>query len=289
MFMIGQHIQVIASSQIAAGAKVRVGSTGFISNIIDSILIEKLKVGLVLCDVVFNRYGFEKKSRCESKKVIIVLPYKDPILTNSKLKIYLRKTIISLVDSTATVIKLLRLTNFKIKSPIFIVVTHTNIDIYKSKETYRAWFLSIYKNRTMIEKRDYVYNDHYNETNVLFENFTKKFLAQKKYTDVLNFADICYDKINNNVVEYIEFINLLKTYIQLINLKNMNIAIKITNFSIPTIFNIISALYFLMSYKLGAFSNKKITINTQHPWTNKLHNYIHYWLLEFNKLDLTKP
>jgi len=294
MFMIGQHIQVVASSQLKSGTNIRIGSTGFITNIFESIIVEKLNIALVLCEVIFNRYGFEKKNRSESKYVIVILPYREPYVNSIKLKSNFNKLISTLIDMQAIIIRNFDLLSYNIKKPIYIIATPINTNIYKNKYIHRAWFLSIYKNKNFISQYLKMRANEYDNTNVLFENFKNvseshnevlnEFLAPKiKYYELLNLIDKYYDELVNNNQNYIEFINIIKSYIQLFNLNNMKIAKHIINHKSSKMFNLISALYLLMTYRLGVFN---ISPNNRITSQSIFKNGVHYWLNKLNNIKL---
>lgn len=293
MYMIGQQIQIIVSSQRAAGAKIRTGSTGFISNIYGSMFLEKLDISLMYCNVLFNRYGFEQRHRCENKKVIIIFPCREIFLEGVKIKPQLNKMLKSVIDSTASIIDNFRNYDLK-KKPIFIIATNINTDVYSSKEIHRAWFLSICNNKFLSDKFNSIKNSDYNNSTILFEKFKNKserhahileeFLKSNKYNDFIRLSDLYYRAVIENKKEYIELINVFKIYIQLVNMSNISLAKRTLNFFSPLFFNLITAIYLLMNNKIGPFKNNQILL------THKISTQrISYWMNKINEIDLTKP
>jgi hypothetical protein len=77
MIFQGNKVEVIASYTNGKGAKIRVGSNGYITNIspnISYLANRDNQIIIVPAVIVFSRYGFEKKHRSESKEVSLVYP-----------------------------------------------------------------------------------------------------------------------------------------------------------------------------------------------------------------------
>jgi hypothetical protein len=73
MFEVGTKIRLLASScERTTGP--RRGSTGYVSSILGSVVLEQLSLCASLTEVVFFRYGFETKERVEKKSVVLVFP-----------------------------------------------------------------------------------------------------------------------------------------------------------------------------------------------------------------------
>lgn len=79
MFDSGTKVVVLASSH-RGPTGVKKGSVGFFHQLIENgrvVRDREQKVYAVPAQVIFTRYGFEKKSRCEKKKVMLLLPEVD--------------------------------------------------------------------------------------------------------------------------------------------------------------------------------------------------------------------
>lgn len=77
MIFQGNKVEVVASYTSGKGAKIRVGSTGYITNTNPNIMHIQNRDNqfiIVPAIIVFSRYGFEKKHRSEAKEVNLIYP-----------------------------------------------------------------------------------------------------------------------------------------------------------------------------------------------------------------------
>jgi hypothetical protein len=78
MIFQGEKVEVIASYTNGKGAKIRVGSKGYITkthpNVTHLTNNRGNRIILIPAEIVFSRYGFEKRSRSERKLVDLIYP-----------------------------------------------------------------------------------------------------------------------------------------------------------------------------------------------------------------------
>jgi len=138
MITTGKRITVVNSSTSRKGAHIRRGSTGFIINTSNAYLcIIKNKTALIMPTfVTFNKFGFEKKQRCESKWVGIVLPLFD--ITGST----------AMEEINSLLINTTKYNDHKkimgnIKLSTFITIKMAPLNVLKDENEFSSWMVSV--------------------------------------------------------------------------------------------------------------------------------------------------
>lgn len=135
----GQRITVLASSNNKPGAHIRRGSTGYISTNHRSVVIKKLNVVLMATEIIFNRFGFEEKYRCERKTVVALYP----LINITEIKdhqAYLDKLTKKALDFIGVIKLHLSIVTKKVD---IVVITTRPCSMSNNINEFKPWFLSI--------------------------------------------------------------------------------------------------------------------------------------------------
>lgn len=152
MMPIGSKIQVVSSSTNKSGAKIRKGSLGYIAAIGRLQYIAENLPLVAPARVIFTRYGFERKERCEDKFVGLAIPLADfDFIKNTKA--YLDKSVKQMQDAN----ELLKTVFMKegVKQKRFITVAasidNSTQDMTQSSNELISWVLSVINSNALSE------------------------------------------------------------------------------------------------------------------------------------------
>jgi len=252
----GHKITVLASSKTKPGSTVRRGSTGFVAGIGTPHDFSRHGMYIIPAKIVFNRFGFENKSRNEAKFVTIVQPCSPP----SKI-VHLQRTLNNLtkksIDMSDKIITHFKKEGVKQKPTASIVLMRTDnqIDLTKNLNSLKAWTSSILQSG---ELHPMIMADKQSNLNKAREEMTNGYpaFAQRLKDCVLykKQSDEFIDSIADNEVLKLLLISKLKEFVTLLARKEVNIMTK-------------------------ELSNR---------WLNRQKLYTNLWYFVNNNLEITK-
>jgi len=138
MIPIGQRVAVLASSTKKSGAHIRRGSIGYVSRTGRSVTIDSLKAVVTMARIVFVRFGFEKRSRNETKTVFLIYPL-IPITVITNAQAYLNNLTKGALNSIEEIKN--KLDEYE-KDVYVVAAAQAPVNILTNKNEYRGWFLS---------------------------------------------------------------------------------------------------------------------------------------------------
>lgn len=204
MFYIGTKIVVIGSN-VKRKAGPRVGSIGFVAYLkIDNNFINFIEDGnFIICEalVLFTRYGFQKQTRFETKKVFLIIP--------SIRKINAKKTTTKILQKDVNAVKkyldMDKLGKLHLcKLPILLVSPANNLD----KTCIKGKVFSCLLNNKIRDKISCIIHGFSSKNLPNTERFqsilskkTKNFLSS--FINCKNFNSICYliNKTDDNTLD----------------------------------------------------------------------------------------